>query len=295
MPTAKNTASPSASTSADLSWIRRFFDTVTKYDILSMSSSMAYYTVLSMTPFLLLIFATLNFIGWNNYPDFQRELIETLGPTMSTALYSIQERLQDSGSVIDFGIFTSLTFIFSSMGIVSELQRTLNTILFGMSVADGMSTKEALLDWMKTRAYALLALMFCILVVVGSFALSVVFRFYVQSQNETLWEILRFVASFLIFSGVFFFLFRYLPAKRQSIFFAARAGVICSSLFHIGKYLIESYFLRVDMSTGYGALSSSVLLLLWAYYNGLIIILSACLAKAIFYQESSETVSLGKQ
>ena len=70
--------------------------------------------------------------------------------------------------------------------------------------------------------------------------------------------------------------------KRQSFAFAARAGVICSSLFHIGKYLLESYFLRVDMSTGYGALSSFVLLLLWAYYNALIVLISACAAKAAF-------------
>lgn len=291
-PTTK-TASISAST--DLSWVRRFFDIVMKYDVLSMASSMAYYTVLSITPLLLLIFATLNFIGWNSYPDFQRELIETLGPTIATALQSIQGRLQESGSVIDFGIFTLLTFIFSSMGIVSELQRTLNTILFGLPNTDGVSTKQAMLDWIKTRGFALLALVVCIFVVVGSFALSVAFRFYIQAQNEVLWEIVRFTASFLIFSGVFFFLFRYLPSKRQTIFFAARAGVICSSLFHIGKYLIESYFLRVDMTSGYGALSSFVLLLLWAYYNGLVIILSACLSKALFHEDDSDIVSAEKQ
>ncbi len=293
MPSVKTTV---ATTSVDVSWVRRFLELVMKYDILSMSSSMAYYTVLSMTPFLLLIFAALNFIGWKNYPAFQHELILTLGPAVSTAIQSIQQRLQDSGAVIDFGIFTFLTFIFSSMGIVSELQRTLNTILLGSTEAGQSSTKEAFFDWLKTRAYALIALIFCIFVVMGSFALSVAFRFFIQAQNEFLWEAVRFLASFLIFSGVFFFLFRYLPIQRQTAYFAARAGLICSTLFHVGKYLIEGYFIRVDMTSGYGALSSAVLLLLWAYYNGLIIILSACLSKAIFYQHSSsDIVSVGKQ
>lgn len=283
MPIIKNEGS--MRTTTHFKWVRSFFDLIMRHDILSMSSSLAYYTVLSITPFLLLIFATMNFVGWNNFPEFQNEMVKTLGPTMGTAMQSIQDRLNDGGAVVDFGVFTFLTFTLSAMGIIAELQRSLNMILFGYSTNKDASTREAIIDWLQTRAITLVALVFCVAVVVGSFALAVAFRFFIQSQNEMLWEVVRFVASFLIFSGVFFFLFRYLPMKRQSVDFSARAGVICSTLFHIGKYIIESYFLRVDMRTGYGALSSFVLLLLWAYYNALIIVVSTCAAKALFYNE----------
>lgn len=263
-------------------WFHDLYEILFRNNILSLSSSLAYYTILALTPFLLLTFAAMSFIGWHNFPDLQHEIVETMGPSMEMAFLSIQSRLQDSGAVIDFGVFTLLTFVLSSMGFISELQSSLSLILVGTTENEQQTTFQAIKEWLETRALGLLALIFCVFVVLGSFALAIAFKFFIQAQNEAWWEVTRFIASYLVFSGVFFFLFRYMPIKKQSIGFAARAGVICSSLFHIGKYLIESYFLRIDMTKGYGALSSFVVLLLWAYYNALIILFSACVAKALF-------------
>lgn len=266
--------------------LRQFFTILGEKDILSLSSAVAYYTVLSLTPFLLLMFAFVGWIGWQDYPGFQQNVVEALGPSAVIVLQAVQDRLQGDNGGMAFGVFGVLTLLFSASGIISELQNSLNVILKDHERTDAKKVERtAWTVWFETKALAVLALLFCIFIATVSFVISVLLRYLLPLDDEIFWNVVKLLFSFAVFSVVFCFMFRYLPKERQSWKFSWRAGLFCSVLFHVGKSALEMYFAISAIQSSYGALSSFIVLLLWAYYNGLIILVSACFARAFFRRD----------
>src|SRR6218665_3059955 len=80
-------------------------DRVMENDILGMSASIAYYTVLSLTPFLLLLFAFATAVGWQDVPKITSGISEVMGPGAGVVLESLQHRLKADSGGVAFGIF----------------------------------------------------------------------------------------------------------------------------------------------------------------------------------------------
>lgn len=263
---------------------REFLDLLTETNILSLSSAVAYYTVLSLTPFLLLTFAALGAIGWRSFPEFQQGVIEALGPNAVIVLQGVQDRLQGDEGGLAFGIFGGVTLLFSATLVISELQNALNILFLRdhrREEADDPDRASWAL-WLETKALAVLALLFCIFIATVSFVISVAIRLLLPLEDEVFWTLMRQLFSFVVFSILFCFMFRYLPRRRQPWVFSWKAGMLCSVLFHLGKAALEVYFSVSVVKSSYGAMSSFIVLLLWAYYNGLIILVSAAFAHAFF-------------
>lgn len=263
-------------------------------NVFSLASAIAYYTVLSLTPFLLLLFAFLTEIGLADRPEVRDGIQETLGFSAEAVLLSMQSHLQASTGGFAFGFLGFFTLLFSATGVIVELQNALTSIFSDTETTPCDDATKRVLPkkdepsqirlWVKTRAYAVLALLFCVFVSTVSLVLSVFVRMVLPIEDRAFWEIANALTSIAIFTAIFATMLKYLPkVPRPSWRFCVKGGFLASMLFHLGKLGLATYFANAALSSSYGALSTFVIFLLWAYYNAAIILTSAAASKVLFY------------
>jgi membrane protein len=86
---------------------------------------------------------------------------------------------------------------------------------------------------------------------------------------------LDFIISFIGITGIFAFMFKFLPAaivKWKDVWVGA---AVTSLLFSIGKLLIGLYLGNGAIGSTFGAASSLVIIMLWAYYSSQIVLYGA--------------------
>jgi membrane protein len=83
------------------------------------------------------------------------------------------------------------------------------------------------------------------------------------------------IISPLAAAVVFAIVFRYLPDTRMGWRHVVIGAVITAGLFTLGKYLLSLYLGRGTIATSYGAAGSVIVVLLWAYYSWLVVLLGA--------------------
>lgn len=291
--------------------ITEFFTLFSERNLLGLSASIGFYLVLSLTPFLLLMFALTAVIGWESSSDFRSAVAEGLGPSAAIGLDAISQRLDaDRGSGVSFGIIGLITILFSSSGFIGEIRDALNRVILPMNAQvnpaaasaaaenervqlETMTTWQAIRQWAVERLFAIIAVICCICIAILSFAGSVALRWLIPA-DENFWRNVNTLGAFVVFAFLFYAMFRFLPSRQPRDGFAFSAAIICSALFHIGNKALEVYFANSAFSNSYGALAGFIILLVWAQYNGLIVLISAVSAQVFFTQKKPvEAISKG--
>ena len=88
-------------------------------------------------------------------------------------------------------------------------------------------------------------------------------------------EVLNFVLSLVVITGLFAALFKFLPAVKvpwRTVWIGAFETAL---LFTIGKTLIGLYLSKSVVASSFGAGGSLVIILVWVYYNAQILFLGA--------------------
>jgi membrane protein len=93
---------------------------------------------------------------------------------------------------------------------------------------------------------------------------------------------LDFVISVAFITGLFFLLYRYMPARRAPAKPVLWGALVTALLFQLGRWAIGLYLGKSTQPSAFGAAASFVALLLWLYYSAQIFLLGAeftsCLA-----------------
>jgi membrane protein len=88
-------------------------------------------------------------------------------------------------------------------------------------------------------------------------------------------HILNITVSFAVISLLFAAMFKVLPDAKVAWRSALIGGVVTGLLFVLGKYLIGLYIGNSNPGEAYGAAGSLIVMLLWIYYSGLIVLFGA--------------------
>src|SRR3954470_15920368 len=260
--------------------------------VLKLSAALAYYTVFSLGPMIIvIIFLADIFYG--------RQAVEgsiygqISGLIGHDAAIQVQETIRNSAlnnksSVM--AIIGFVTLLIGATSVFAEIQDSINWIW-------GLKAKPKK-GWLKMLINRLLS--FSIVVTLGFLLLvSLIINGLLEGLMGRLKQmfpdltvvvvyIINLVITFIVISSLFAIIFKVLPdakIKWKDVLIGAMAT---AGLFMIGKFAITYYIGTTNVGSVYGTAGSLVVLLLWVYYSAVILYFGAEFTKIYAAQFGSK-------
>ncbi len=257
-------------------WIllRRTFEAYFEDDAPRLGAALAFYTVLSLPPALMLITAILtNFL---DAQTVQGQLNTQLHLVLGTRVANILESVVSTASYrpkasLGYTIIGIISALLSAMGASVQLQSSFN-IIWRVRVKAGAG--HAILKFFRDRLLSMVFILilgfFVVLGFVSSTVLGIVGEYLPLWISATWSQILylgNFMVSYALFFIVFAAMFRYVPDIELRWNHVWPGALVTTALFSIGRYLIGIYLGRIDIINAYGVAGSLVLFLLFVFYS----------------------------
>ena len=254
-----------------------------EFKILKISASLAYITVFSLAPLLLVVFFIFDTF-WG------KEMIEDLifdsakayvGVDTASQLKQMIQNLTLSNNTTFSAIIGIGSLVFGATSLFAEIQDSINTIW-------GVRPKKnsGIWQFIKNRLLSfgvIGSLGFIMLVALGfSTLLDSLQEYLTERYSDTIVYILygvNILVTMLITSLLFAAIFVILPDAKIKWRQVRLASITTTILFLIGKFGISYYITSSNINTIYGAAGSIVILMLWVYYSSVILYLGATFAK----------------
>ena len=256
---------------------------------LSMGAALAFYSMLSMGPLLVLMITLAGLIIGQD--EAQRLLMTQLSGLLGdTGAQGVQNVLDGARSDKE-GIFqVAISFVVLIVGattVLGELQDDLNRIW-------KCEAPKAKGIWGQVRKRLL---SFGLILVLGLLLLSsLVLSAAVSYMGEhwfggsaTVARVLELVASLAVTTLVFAMTFKILPARRIPWGDVMLGSLLTAVLFGIGKYLIGLYIGKSAVASNFGAAGTVVVVIVWVYYTSQIFFLGAEFTRAYSLHHGSKS------
>ena len=248
-----------------------------------LAASLAYFTLFSLAPMLVIAIAIAGLI-FDQREAVQEQVLNQIQGLMGGEGRLLIAGLLESASKPAQGIFATLiglvTLIFGALGLFNELHNSLN-IIWDVREEEAKSffenVKRLVFDRFLSFTMILgigFMLLVSLVVSAGISALGTWISGLLPFQELAL-QIINLVVSIGIITILFALIFKVLPDAEIAWKDVWLGAFFTALLFSIGKTLIGLYLGSSTVASAYGAAGSLVLLLLWAYYSGQILLFGA--------------------
>ncbi len=251
---------------------------------LKYSASLAYYTIFSLAPLLLLLISLGGiFLGKDAIQG--KIFVEINGLVGNDAAKQIQDmikHLEMSGKSTISVVIGIITLIIGATTVFGEIQESINIIW--------QVKPKPKVGWLKVVKNRLLSgsmivtigfLLLVSLVINGVLlAVSDHLEHFLPTVTITFFNILNVIVSFLVIAILFGVIFKVLPDAKISWRDVRSGAVFTAILFMIGRLVIGIYIEKSGTSSTYGAAGSLIIILLWVYYTAAILYFGAEFTRA---------------
>ncbi|RFS22498.1 YihY/virulence factor BrkB family protein [Chitinophaga silvatica] len=264
--------------------------------VLKLSAALAYYTIFSVAPMLIIIiflcdlFLGQDAIEGNIYGQIQ-------GLVGSEAALQIQAMIKNaslSGDMNWATIVGFVTLIIGATGVFAEIQDSINYIWRLKSKPKKNGLLRVLLN--RLLSFSLVVSLGFILLVslainglVELFSTVIINLLPGKITSSILFSLADFIVPFIVISALFAIIFKVLPDARIK-WKDVRVGAFATAiLFMVGKFAIGYYLGASKVSSTYGAAGSIVIILLWVYYSAAILYFGAVFTR-VYVQYSGAQI-----
>lgn len=244
-----------------------------------LSASLAYYTVFSIGPLLLVIvtLAGIFFSRENITGRIYTQIQSLLGQRGAQQVMEILQNIEHQNNKTLFGIIGVIVLVFGATTVFVEIQGSINYIW-------SIRAKPQK-GWLKFLTNRLLS--FSLIVGIGFLMIVSLFintlmdlltdnlQHFFGDANVILFKILNLAVLFCIITFLFAVVYKVLPDARIHWRDALVGASFTGVLFLIGKFLIGFYLGNSKTSNTYGAAASIIILLSWVYYSAMILYFGA--------------------
>jgi membrane protein len=268
-------------------------------DALSRGASIAFYTVTSIAPVLVIVIAIAGLAF--GHDAAQGAIAAQFSGLMGSQSAELLQTAIHSASGKSSGIIATslglLALLVTASGVFGEMQSALNAIWKAQPQGDTVTHFMTITRLMKARAASLglvAALGFLLLVSLVISATLTALGTYVNAYipfGQLILSALNFVISFLLTSVLFAAIYKILPDTRLEWRDVVMGAVATAFLFEIGKSLIGLYIGSSAVVSSYGAAGGLIVLLLWTYYSAQIFLLGAEFTKTFASRHGSQQTS----
>jgi membrane protein len=262
------------------SWtiVKRGFSNWNRHEAPRLGAALAFYTILSLSPLLVLTVAIAAFF-------FDRSIVMRqitgqiqglIGAGGAEAIQNTIASAQNSQSGGSVSVISVLILLFGASGVFGELRSALNRIWEVDPSSNGeiwSMLRERIFSFGMVLSVGFLLVAALIL----SAVLAVIARFLggLVPFPHLVAATVDFMISLFGVGAVFALIFRYVPAANIPWRQALKGGIMTSALFAIGKYLIGFYLAKSAPGSAYGAAGSVIVIIVWVYYTAQIVFLGA--------------------
>lgn len=254
-------------------------DKVTK-----LSASLAYYTVFSMGPLLILIISICGiFLGKEAIEgEVYGQLEGFMGADTAKSLEDIIKNAAISGGSTIAIIIGAVTLLVGATTVFAEIQDSINTI-WGLKPKPKLGLMKMLLNRFLSFS-VIVSLVFILLVSLGVTWMieglsDRLFRNF-EDTSVIVVNVVGQIITLIVISFIFGVIFKVLPDAKIKWRDVALGSIVTAVLFMIGKFGISFYISTSNVGSTYGAAGSLVVLLLWTYYSSIILYFGAEFTKA---------------
>ncbi len=236
-----------------------------------LSASLAYYSVLSLIPFLVLVASVAGSLFGQKAAQGQlmweiQDLIGTVGAR------AIQGLIQPGHKSVTLTVLGFLGLALGTSAVVMELRDALNTI-WHRPTGSSFSGFHGLLHVVRERFYLFGLIMIAGLLVVASIAINALvtgldFEFGpFLPVSPVLMHIVVFCVSFVVVTILFAAIYKVVPEVKLRWNDVMVGASVTSLLFTIGKQIIGVYLGKASFGSTFGAAESLAIILVWVYYS----------------------------
>ena len=258
----------------------------------SMGAALAYYTVFSIAPLLIIVIAVAGFVFGEE--AVQGEIAAQLGNLLGKDGADAVQGLIASASAPKSGLIATVVSTFlllmGATTVFGELQSALDRI-WRVPPASKVSSMWKLLRTRVLSFGLVLGMGFLLLVsLVISAALSAFGTWSAGLVGDWEWllQLLNLATSLVIETGLFAMIYKIMPRARIAWRDVWIGAAVTAALFEIGKLLIGLYLGKSGVTSGFGAAGSLVVLLVWVYYSAQIFLLGAEFTWLYAHQHGSQ-------
>jgi membrane protein len=245
-----------------------------------LGAALAYYTVFSLAPLILVLLAIIGLIFHNDPAGAWNKITQQMSYFLDASAVQVvqniaQQASQPGKSAIATIIGIALA-LFGASGVFGQLQDALNTI-WGVKAKPG----GGIWAFLRSRflSFAMVGgVCFLLLVSLTLESLLRGFSHYVQSVLPggiivamSLYVLFDFGVIVLLFAMIF----KFLPDAKIQWRDVWIGAVITAIFFGVGKWLLGLYLGSGAAGSAYGPASSLITLLLWVYYSSQILLFGA--------------------
>jgi membrane protein len=245
-----------------------------------LGAALAYYTVFSLAPLVLVLLAIVGLIFRNDPGGAWNKITEQMSYFLDKSAVEVVQNIAQKAAQPNKSILATvigvLLALFGASGVFGQLQDALNTV-WGVKAKPG----GGIWGFLRSRflSFAMVGGV-CFLLLVSLTLESVLkgFSHYVQSilpGGIVLALAIYWVFDLAVVILLFAIIFKFLPdaeIRWRDVWIGAAMTAV---LFAIGKWALGLYLGSGSAASAYGAASSLITLLLWVYYSAQILLFGA--------------------
>ncbi|SEO83397.1 YihY/virulence factor BrkB family protein [Nitrosovibrio sp. Nv6] len=243
----------------------------------SMGAALAYYTMFSIAPLLLIVISTAGLVFGEEAVrgEIFGQLRGLMGEEGALAVQGLLESVSDKEEGVAGTVIGTVLLLIGATTVFGELQNAFDRIWR----VPGKDKKEGIWGLIRSRLLSfgiILGIGFLLIVsLVLSAAVAALGKWWGPffSNLEILATGVNFIVSFALMTAVFAMLYKFMPRVKIQWEDVWAGAAVTALLFTVGKILIGVYIGKSAISSGFGAAGSLVVVLVWVYYSAQIFLL----------------------
>jgi membrane protein len=244
-----------------------------------LGAALAFYTVLSLSPLLLVSVAIAGFAFGEEAArgEIVHQMRDVVGQEGAVV---VEQLVAKSAATTGKGLMAAVGFVilfFGASGVFVELQAALNTIW----QVPGKKTEGGIWGMVRGRLLSFSLVCGMIFLLLASLVVSAVLSG--MSDRIAGWmpgmtilaEVLNFFLTLGILTLLFAMIYQWLPETDLAWSDVWVGAITTALLFSVGKFLIGLYLGTAAVGSAYGAAGALIVLLIWLYYSTQIVLFGA--------------------
>jgi membrane protein len=246
---------------------------------LKLSAALAYYTVFSLAPLLVLIISLLSIFYGQEAVQGQifSQINGLVGNEAAKQIQDMLKSIELSGKTnVALGVGI-VTLLFGATSIFIEIQDSVN-LIWRVKAKPAKGWLKLIKDRLLSSSLVLsLGFLLLVSLIINGLilAMSDLLVRFLPGLGVVLVEALNFTVSTVIITALFATIFKVLPDAKIAWKDVRWGAFFTALLFMLGRYLIGLYIDTTGTSSTYGAAGSLIVILTWIYYTAAILYFGA--------------------